>query len=141
MTFNGTTITPSRILSIAETRAPHEVAAILKIDEEEVLEVLHRAGKIKTQWIVRCNKSGRTYKARSERAGYRLAHLMGLTDWDMHQTDVAPARRKIPIGPERDAAVVQMRLGGTSIKAIAAAVGAGPETIKKDLARLGLATQ
>lgn len=146
MSFVGTAITPSRILSLAETRAPHEVAAVLKIDEEEVLEVLHRAGKVKASWTFRCNKTGRQWRARSERGAYRMAHLMGLTDWDCWQGDPiveigATKVTKIAPGEERDAVIRQLREGGQTIAAIARAVGTCPKTIRGALQRLGLATQ
>ena len=139
MSFVGTSITPSRILSLAETRSAQEIAATLRIDEEEVLEVLHRAGKVKATWTFRCNKTGRQWRARSERGAYRMAHLIGLTDWDCWQGEpqAAPGKReRMPAGPERDALVIQLRQSGATIQAIATAVGMSAPGLLKHLNRL-----
>ena len=142
MSFNGRTISASRILSMSETFQPHQVAATLDIDEEHVLEVLYQAGKTNSVWTLRCNKTGRQWRTRSERGAYRMAHLIGLTDWDSYpgEPTVKP-REKMPAGPERDALIVKMRQEGKSLTTIAKTIGMSSPGALKHLKRLGLANQ
>lgn len=94
MSFNGTKITDSRIISMAETFQPHEIAAKLRIEEDDVLDALQRAGRLRTNWIIQCRKTGRWWRSRTARGAYQNAQLRGLTDWDWWPVTLAPPRNQ-----------------------------------------------
>jgi len=83
MIFAGTKTSIGRIVGMAETRSPEEIASILGIDEEEVCDILEKQGKpARSQGVLTCQKTGRFWKVRSERGAYRMAQLQGLVDWE-----------------------------------------------------------
>ncbi len=136
MAFNGGEITPSRILALCETRDPEDVASILNIPQSQVDAVLKQNGKLR-QWVVRCNKTGRTAGARSERGAYRAAHLLGFTDWDCWPEGAKPKR--MPRGRERDQTIRMMAQAGAKPRAIAEAIGGCPKRISEKVARITFA--
>ncbi len=137
MAFNGGEITPSRILALCETRDPEDVASILNIPQSQVDAVLNQNGKLR-RWVVRCNKTGRTAGARSERGAYRTAHLLGCTDWDCWPEGAKPKAApvaKLPRGAERDQTIRMMAQAGAKPRAIAEAIGGCPKRIREKVAR------
>ena len=81
--FTEVKVTSGRVLGMSETRSPQEIAAILGIDEDEVCEMLEKAGKpVKTANKLICNRTKQVWNVRSERGAYILAMLKGLVDWD-----------------------------------------------------------
>jgi hypothetical protein len=72
-----------RVLDLAAIRPPDEVALILGMAIEEVEDILERfapAGGTR-RWQLRCDRTGTVHEARSQRAAYRLAQMLGLTEW------------------------------------------------------------
>jgi hypothetical protein len=81
--FRENKVTSGRVLGMAETRSPQEIAAILGIDEDDVFDMLEKAGKpVKTTSQLICNRTNQAWNVRSERGAYILAMIKGLTDWD-----------------------------------------------------------
>jgi hypothetical protein len=81
--FTETKTSAGRILGMAETRSAQEIASILNIDEDDVCDILQKAGKpVAAIGVLTCNKTGRHWNVRSERGAYRMAQLKGLVDWD-----------------------------------------------------------
>ncbi len=75
--------TRTRLIQMADTLDADEIARRTGLDEEDIQHVLDQAGVRQTaRWWVRCNRTGRTFAARSKRGAYRLVCLKGLTDWD-----------------------------------------------------------
>lgn len=75
--------TRARVIQLADTLDAEEIALRTGYDEEDIQFVLDHAGvQRKTQWWIRCNRTGRTFVARSKRGAYRLVCLKGLTEWD-----------------------------------------------------------
>lgn len=78
----------TRLVQMADTLDAEEIALRTGYDEEDVQYVLDHAGvRLKSQWWVRCNRTGRSFVARSKRGAYRLVCLKGLVDWDWGRGD------------------------------------------------------
>ena len=79
-------ITPDRVAALAETHEDDEIASILGISENHVRLMLTASAATRRRWHIRCNRTGRRtgrrIEARSQRGAYRMACLLGLTDWD-----------------------------------------------------------
>ena len=75
-------ITPDRVAALAETHEDDEIASILGISENHVRLMLTASTAARRRWHIRCNRTGRRIEARSQRGAYRMACLLGLTDWD-----------------------------------------------------------
>ena len=75
-------ITPARVASLSNMFEIPDIAEMLKISQSEVEDMLEKAGKPKQTWEVTCNKTGKTWRTRSQRSAYRLVCTLGLTDWD-----------------------------------------------------------
>ena len=78
-------INPRRVAQMADTFDLDDIAEILGLTVSEVKQLLAQAGRPEQPWVLRCNKSGRTWSCRSRRAAYRLVCLYGLTQWDWWQ--------------------------------------------------------
>lgn len=75
--------TRARLVQMADTLDADEIALRTGYDEEDIQYVLdHARVRLQAQWWVRCNRTGRTFMARSKRGAYRLVCLRGLVDWD-----------------------------------------------------------
>jgi hypothetical protein len=71
-----------RVEEMAELLTAEQMADRLLVDPEDVAEVLERFRPRTVDWIVRCNRTGRWWAARTQRGAYRRVCLEGLTDWD-----------------------------------------------------------
>lgn len=78
----------TRLVQLADTLDVEAIAQLTGYDEEDIQYVLDHAGVSRqAQWWVRCNRSGRSYVARSKRGAYRLVCLKGLVDWEWGRGD------------------------------------------------------
>lgn len=88
-----------RIVQMADTLDAEEIALRTGYDEDEVQWALERAGvRREVQWWVRCNRTGRSFVARSKWGAYRLVCLRGLTDWDWGTGPAGPLLLAPPVG-------------------------------------------
>jgi hypothetical protein len=69
-----------RVRGLSETHDIEDIAVILHITIPDVRRALEDSPRSK--WWVRCRKTGRTATAYGKRGAYRIACLMGLTDWE-----------------------------------------------------------
>jgi hypothetical protein len=82
-------VTLDRIMALAETHEPDDIAEILHIPVGQVNALMSKAPPQRCAWFIECNKTGRRWKARTERGAYRLACILGLTDykfWGVERT-------------------------------------------------------
>lgn len=78
-TQNLEDVSRSRILTLLDDHDAPEVAQILGLNLKDVLAVARSAPK---PWLLRCNKTDREWRHRTERLCYRWAQILGLTDYD-----------------------------------------------------------
>lgn len=71
-------VTAGRIRNMLTTRSIDRVAADLRLDTAEI-EAVASSG---TVIVLRCNDTGREWRAGGWRGAYRRACMLGLTDWD-----------------------------------------------------------
>ena len=73
---------PQRVAQLLQVHSVGEVASILCIASDEVVELAESAGRPRITVVIRNNRNGKTARARSWRGAYRLAQQMGFADWD-----------------------------------------------------------
>ena len=69
----------TKVRQLAAIHDDSEIADICRITLGQVQWILRDVGAGK--WRVRCNRTGQIFNARSERGGYLVAQLKGLSDW------------------------------------------------------------
>lgn len=84
-------VTRQTVAQMLDRYSSGQVAHLLGISEDDVFAIME-GGRSVAQVVVRCNRSGRTFTARSWRGAYFRAQLLGLADWDWWQAcEEAPA--------------------------------------------------
>ena len=79
----------ARIRGLAETHELDDIAAMLRISLPEVRRALD--GTPRAKWWVRNNKTCETRQCYGERGAYRIACLLGWTDWDCGRAEAVAA--------------------------------------------------
>lgn len=72
------TITRARIREMLRSRSLDRVASDLDMDPEEIERIAAISGGV----MLRCNDTGRQWRATGWRGAYRQVCMIGLTDWD-----------------------------------------------------------
>lgn len=76
-------ITPGRVASMSEHMNVAQIAASLRIDEEEVHTMLARAGRNRApSFAAVCRRTDRRVTAYSERGAFLKAQLAGFAEYD-----------------------------------------------------------
>lgn len=97
--FTPAVVDPKHIVQMAENMTITQIAARLGITEADVEDHLERSGRAgQGNWLLRCQKTGRWWRCHTERACYRKAQMMGLTDYDFGMSAPAVARRLKKMG-------------------------------------------
>lgn len=82
-------IPPGKVIAMAETMAPAEVARATGIDLEEVMTILGAAGRSKPKLAIRNRSTGQVVRGYTERGLYLKAQILGWVDWVYVSAEVA----------------------------------------------------
>ena len=77
-------ITPARVREMSHQLEVSEIARILRINADEVQDLLEQASQPRVPVTLIDHKTGRWYHVNSWRAAYFKVCAFGLTDWSWH---------------------------------------------------------
>lgn len=77
-------VSPARLRRMAESMTTAQIADAVGLEPDDVEHILAGTKGGSQTWILRCARSGRSWRLRSQRAAYRQVCLLGLVDWDWH---------------------------------------------------------
>ena len=72
-----------RINSMALHMEPEDIANQIGAPLDAVLAIIKRDSRAR-RWVARCNRTGRTIAAMTERGAYLRAQIAGFADWDLY---------------------------------------------------------
>lgn len=72
-----------RVNAMALHMDPEDIAGTLGVPLAEVLDIVRRDARA-ARWIGRCDRTGRTVAALTERGAYLRAQIAGFADWTLY---------------------------------------------------------
>ena len=129
-------VEPGRIAVMIENMTVAQIADRLGISEADVEGMLDQAGKRGGgSWELRCQKTGRWWRCHTERACYRKAQMLGLTDYDFGQAPAPAPQVKIETG-DVNARIADFLGRGWSLARIGREVGMSGVAVHKRVKKM-----